>query len=161
MNRWELSETEARRLREFVSAMMLNGHVTAEIAGLRPIDLYVLNLLDLDGRATPSELARRTSLTTGAITKLIDRLARIGLVERTPDEEDRRRVWLTVSDQASSHVGKKADLFAPTAKRMDGLISGYPEDQRAVLLDFLCRATTELRKATEELQQARPRGARQ
>jgi hypothetical protein len=34
-----LSETEARSLREFVTAVVLNGQVTAEAAGLHATDL--------------------------------------------------------------------------------------------------------------------------
>lgn len=155
VNRWELTEAESRMLREFVTAVVLHGHVTAEAAGLHPIDIYVMNLLDLDGESTPGELAKRTALTTGAVTKLVDRLARLGLVRRTPDEHDRRRVKLSIVDRASEEaLGERADVFTPMAKRMDHLISSYPEQHREVLLDFFVRATEQLQGATAELQAA-------
>lgn len=157
LNRWELTETESRSLREFVTAIVLNGQVTAQASGLHPIDLYVLNILDLDGESTPGELAKRTALTTGAVTKLIDRLTRIGLVQRTADENDRRRVRLTIADGAESVVGESANLFAPMAKRMDDLISSFPEDRRAVIFDFFDLAAQELHNAMIELQGNRSR----
>lgn len=156
-NRWRLTEEESRILREFITAMVLNGQITADVAGLRPIDLYVLNLLDLDGESTPGELAKRTALSTGAITKLIDRLARIGLVQRSHDLADRRRVRLTISDKAAENVGEGASLFTPIAKRMDDLISSYGEEHRAVVIDFLIKATRELQDITEELQERKSR----
>lgn len=150
----ELTEEEARQLREYVSAIVLNGQVTAQAAGLYPSDLYVLNLLEIDGQATAGELAERTALTTGAVTKLIDRLVRGGLVERIPDSTDRRRVILRVVEEGVRQtLGEQASLFAPLATRMDRLIGGFPEDQRAILLDFFCRATGEVQEATAELQQ--------
>lgn len=152
-NRWALSASESRILREFITAMVLNAKVTAEASGLRPVDLYVLNLLDIDGRSTPGELAKRTALTTGSVTKLLDRLVRQGLVERTHDTVDRRRIWLTIAEKASENVGEEANLFTPVAKQMDDLISSYTEDHRAVVIDFLVRAADELKVVTDELQQ--------
>lgn len=150
----ELTEEETRRLREYVTAIVLNGQVTAQAAGLHPVDLYVLNLLDLEGGATAGKLAERTALTTGAVTKLIDRLVRVGLVERTADPTDRRRVVLrVVAANAIRALGEQAALFAPLATRMDRLIGSYPEEQRAVLFDFFTHATDELQRVTAELQQ--------
>jgi len=43
-------------------------------------------------RLAPSLLAQRIVCTTGAMTKLVDRLVRTGLVGRAPDPDDRRGV---------------------------------------------------------------------
>lgn len=154
----KLTEAESRRLREFATAMVLNGQVTAETAGLHPIDLYALNLLDLDGQATAGELAQRTALTTGAVTKLIDRLANAGLVERTPDPADRRRVLLSVTGRVTEAIGERAELFASVSHRMDALLTSFPSEQRAVLFEFFTRAAEELQRSTEEIQRQYPRG---
>lgn len=158
INHAALEEDEARVLREFVTALVLNGQVTAEAAGLYATDLYVLNLLDLHAASTPGELARRTALTTGAITKLVDRLERIGLVRREPDPSDRRKVRLSVVDSgADEAIGHQADVFGPMSQRMDELIKSYPPEQRATIFDFFARATGTLRTATAELQENRSR----
>lgn len=150
----KLTCEESRRLREHVTAVVLNGQVTAEAAGLHPIDLYVLNLLDLDGPATAGGLADRTALTTGAVTKLVDRLVRADLVERTADPADRRRVVLRIAPKAATEaLGEDASLFTPLATRMDELITSFTEDQRATLFAFFAHATDQLQQATSELQQ--------
>lgn len=150
----KLTPHEARLLREYVTAMVLNGQITAKAAGLHPIDLYVLNLLDLHGPASAGELAEHTALTTGAVTKLVDRLVRAGLVQRTAHPADRRRVVLRVVDEtATEALGEQASLFTPFARHMDDLIASFTEDQRATLFDFFARATTELHQVTTELQQ--------
>lgn len=154
INRWELTEAESHTLREYIGAMMLNGHVTAEAARLNVVDLYVLNVLDIAGEATAGELGRRTGLTSGAVTKLIDRLERSGLVRRHQDDADRRRVLVRiVSEAADSRLGgASAALFAPVASRLDALIAGFDPEQRNTLLAYFTAATIELTAATLEVQ---------
>lgn len=54
-------------------------------------DLRALNALE-SGPLSPSELAKKLSLTSGSVTTLIDRLAKAGLVRRKPKPTDRRGV---------------------------------------------------------------------
>lgn len=48
------------------------------------------------GKVTAGRLADLTGLTTGAITHILDRLEKRGIVERVRDTEDRRRVFVRV-----------------------------------------------------------------
>ncbi|TCP56152.1 DNA-binding MarR family transcriptional regulator [Tamaricihabitans halophyticus] len=155
VNRWQLSTAEHHTFREFFTAVTLNAQVTADTAGLRPTDLYVLNVLELSGQVTAGEIATRTGLTTGAVTKLVDRLVRAGLVERIPDSTDRRKVLLHIVDQAAEDTlgGASASLFTPVGKRMDDLLSSLPTEHRAAVFDFFRQATGALQAATRELQQ--------
>jgi DNA-binding MarR family transcriptional regulator len=50
-----------------------------------------------------------------ATSAMVDRLARAGLVYRTPDSQDRRRVLLAVTSHAAAMIGK-VDL--QTAQRL-------------------------------------------
>lgn len=87
----------------------------ALVAAVRPFglsfaDFDVLNTLrrrDDPGGTNPSELARSSLVTTGAMTSRLDRLTRSGLIERTPDPTDRRgqRVALTTRGE---HVATQA-----------------------------------------------------
>lgn len=68
------------------------AHV-AERRGLIPSDVYVLLALRRSSRRlNPAELIEELSITSGAVTKRIDRLAALGLVERHRDEADGRGV---------------------------------------------------------------------
>lgn len=51
------------------------------------------------GTASASELARAADLNPGAMTRLIDRLAEKGLVERSADASDRRSVHVALTDE--------------------------------------------------------------
>lgn len=62
--------------------------------GLVFTEFSVLRLLQRapETRLSPSVLAEQIVCTTGAMTKLVDRLQRAGFVEREPDPKDRRGV---------------------------------------------------------------------
>src|SRR5437762_3613220 len=64
----------------------------AERLGLNAPDLRSLELLSVEAGLTPGRLAELTGLTTGAITGVLDRLEKAGLVKREPDAQDRRRI---------------------------------------------------------------------
>src|SRR5437762_11365669 len=59
--------------------------------GLGITDTKTISVLLQEGPMTAGQLGRRLSLTTGAVTNVIDRLERRGMVRRTSDAKDRRR----------------------------------------------------------------------
>jgi DNA-binding MarR family transcriptional regulator len=133
--------------RRYVSAVVLHAQAGARAVGLGASDLYALNVLELGGAMTPGELASRTGLTTGPITRLIDRLEEAGYVRRTADARDRRKVIV-------EPVDRPADLDAalePARRRVAELIASYPPEQRAVLFDYFARATEAFREAASEI----------
>lgn len=78
---------EVRRF--LASGILFNEKVAAEL-GLNGTDLQFLNLLELQGSATPGDLARWSGLTTGGVTVAVDRLEKAGYVKRQPNPKDRR-----------------------------------------------------------------------
>lgn len=60
--------------------------------GINATDGRACDVLDQYGDLTAGDLAEHLGLTTGAVTTLIDRLERVGMVERIRDASDRRRV---------------------------------------------------------------------
>src|SRR3954470_6475303 len=70
------------------------GQTVANVAGISGSDLECLDFLILGGQVTAGRLAEVTGLTTGAITGVVDRLAKAGLVRRERDETDRRKVFI-------------------------------------------------------------------
>lgn len=73
--------------------------------GLHPTDVRALiHLLDAarsDTRATPGWLSEQLRLNSAGTTALVDRLERLGLVRRSRDTADRRRVLLEVEEKAT------------------------------------------------------------
>jgi DNA-binding MarR family transcriptional regulator len=79
-----------------------------ESAGVPPAWFTVLRLLlqAADRRLPMSTLAREVSMTSGGFTKLADRMAREGLIDRRGSSGDRRVVYATLTaagTQLASH----------------------------------------------------------
>ncbi len=69
--------------------------------GLTPSQYNVLRILRGEGRPLPSlEIASRTIQVVPAITGLIDRLEKQGLVTRQRSEQDRRVVYVAITPEA-------------------------------------------------------------
>jgi DNA-binding MarR family transcriptional regulator len=82
--------------------------------GLIPSDVYVLLALRrASHRLNPAELIEELSVTSGAVTKRIDRLASLNLVERHPDEADGRGVKIALTPRGHKLVDDEI-LFADT-----------------------------------------------
>jgi DNA-binding MarR family transcriptional regulator len=73
--------------------------------GLSTADFDVLNTLRRVGDrhgSKPSDLARSSLITTGAMTSRLDRLQRAGLIRRTPDPTDRRGVLVQITPRGDT-----------------------------------------------------------
>ena len=64
--------TEA--VRRQVAWTVLHNQAIADRLGMSATDLHAINLLDLEGPVTAGRLAELMSLTTGAVTGVLDRL---------------------------------------------------------------------------------------
>jgi DNA-binding MarR family transcriptional regulator len=92
--------------------------------------------MDLISRGRPvtaGSLARELHLTTGAITGLVDRLARAGYARRAPDPSDRRRVLVS----ATARERRVGELYGPLNANLRKLIQGYSEKDLALLTEFV------------------------
>ena len=81
-SRAELLAEVARELRGYQSALDAFDEAVAERLGINRTDLRCLDLLSQHKRLTAGALARASGLTTGAVTFVLDRLERRGLVRR-------------------------------------------------------------------------------
>jgi len=107
-----------------------------EWAGLNATDMECLRLLFQKGTATPTELARHTGLTSGATTAMLDRLEKVGLIERRPNPNDRRG---TLIAPEKSSAEKMASWFESARKAQDVLMSTYSENELEIIADVFER----------------------
>ena len=83
------------------------------------------------GRLRLSELSRQLSITTGGVTRLIDRVEASGLLQRVPDPEDRRARFAQITDSGREALLRASDVHLPVLQRhlVDPL---EPADYRAL-----------------------------
>jgi DNA-binding MarR family transcriptional regulator len=111
----------------------------AEALGVGLTDLQCLQFLNRQGPATAGELARRVGRTTGAVTRMIDRLERGGFVRRVPSRTDRRSVRVEPTPEGLRRVLRQYDDIVARGR---ATLASYPDEQVAALLGFI-RASTE------------------
>jgi DNA-binding MarR family transcriptional regulator len=139
--------------RQYLDAVGLQGLASAEAAGLHTSEWYALSLITLEGSLTSGELATRTGLTTGATTRLIDRLERAGYARRAADPTDRRRVTVEPVPDA---LGRIEQVVAPARRHIAEVLARYTPQQRDLLFDYFTHAAPAYRAATEEIRKATP-----
>jgi DNA-binding MarR family transcriptional regulator len=138
--------------RAYLDAVGLHGVAAADAAGLHTSEWHALSLVGRHGPLTAGDLATRTGLTTGATTRLVDRLERAGYVRRTPDPADRRKVLVEAVPEAASRI---ESVVAPARTAIAEVLSRYTPAQRAVLFDYFAHATPAFQTATDHIRSTR------
>ena len=124
-------------LRDLGQAVDLHQQVAADRLGLNRTDLSLLGLLDARGARTPGQIAEASGLTTGAVTGVIDRLEKAGLVRREPDPADRRRVLVRLLGE---RLGRVVEVHQPAHLALHALERGLEPAQRAAVVEYIRRA---------------------
>lgn len=70
------------------------------------LDLLLLLTLHEDRRATPSALAQRLGITRASATSMLDWLEKRNLVVRNHSKEDRRKVYVSLTDEGRAFITK-------------------------------------------------------
>jgi len=91
---------------------------------------------------TAGQLGRRLSLTSGAVTNVIDRLERRGIVQRASDAKDRRKVIVTVNENKLAAADK---VYRSVGKAFERLLATYATAELEFLVRYL-QASIELTK---------------
>lgn len=116
------SEAALVALRRILRATEFSARRLARATGLTPSQLIILNLVDHLGEPTPSELARRTSLTQATVTSLVDKLDDRGFITRRRDEADRRRMPIRITARGKKALAQSPDpLQAQFQKQFQSL----------------------------------------
>ena len=112
--------------------------------GLGEGDFDVLATLRRQGTPyalTPSQLVERTMVTSGAVSKRVDRLSERGLVVRRPRQSERRSVTVALTAKGRRVIDGAMEEHVANEAR---LLAGLDADDRARLGALLGRLATSL-----------------
>ena len=90
---------------------------------------------------TPGELSRSTMVTTGGMTKRLDRLEALGLIRRGPDPTDRRGRLIGLTEDGRALIDRAVEAHLQNEER---LLASLPTPKREHLAALLRELLTAL-----------------
>jgi MarR family transcriptional regulator, organic hydroperoxide resistance regulator len=149
----QFSATELKKRQALMGQMQFLGQMAStETAmfhqaaaakhGLGITDMKTVSVLMQEGSMTAGQIAKRLSLTTGAITSVIDRLESHDLVKRTPDSKDRRKVIVVVNHEK---LTEGENVYQSMGDAFDKILQNYSTAELEFLVQYY-EATIELTK---------------
>ena len=137
---------------ETVSDGIALQEALADRLGLTISDLRAITLLMRKGTVATNELADAAGLTSGAATRMVDRLERAGWVERFMDARDRRRVLVVMKKTRRGEIG---EVYAEMSQSWIGALSDKTEAELETVLEIFDRMRGVARDQAAALRDAR------
>ena len=151
--RAELIGAFDREARRMGSMATLHNHAVAAYVGLHETDQECLDLLDWTGPITAGEIGTHLGLTSGAVTGLLDRLEAGGWVRRERDPQDRRRVYVHVSNDRGDEMWR---LYQPLAEAIEAYRDNLDPRDLRIVVEFLEFANETMAGATRHARSITP-----
>ncbi|MDX1507367.1 MAG: MarR family winged helix-turn-helix transcriptional regulator [Woeseiaceae bacterium] len=104
-------QTALVALRRILRVTEISARRLADQSELTASQLLVLQHLGQVGKALPSAIARTVDLKQATVTVLVNKLEASGLVTRRRDTEDRRRVWVELTEAGQAALNRSPDLL--------------------------------------------------
>lgn len=139
--------------RRLSAAAVLFHEAVGQRLGLSPVDHRALTLIHDHAPLTAGTLAGWTGLTPGAVTGLLDRLERAGLVRRSADPADRRRILIEPITEGGQALD---EVFAELSAAMARFMTKYDDRELATITDYVRNTIDVLHEQTRRLNTASP-----
>ncbi len=122
--------------RELSTTSIFFHQAIANKLGINVTDTRCFELMSRysQGPLTAGDIARHAGLTTGAVTGILDRLEKAGLVERFRDASDRRKVFVRPCLEAMQRVAR---LYQGLAAASLKHASSYSTKELELVKDYL------------------------
>ena len=123
------------------SAVALFQTRSAALRGLTLTDLQAIDMLAREDVVCASDLAEECGLTRGAITGMLNRLERAGVVRRWRDEDDARRLVIRAVQERAGAECRIPQTFQKVA-------ASFSDDDLQSIRRFLRESAEALRRET-------------
>ena len=127
--------------------------IVARRFGVGAAEFKAMDHIQAAGSITPGRLADRMALSSGAVTALIDRLERLGWVQREPHPSDRRSV---IVRKAPARGDAGEQIWASLVERLAKTAGQMTEAEREACVRFLESAAEQLAETATELRGSAP-----
>ncbi|WP_080055824.1 MarR family winged helix-turn-helix transcriptional regulator [Spirosoma aerolatum] len=139
-----------RKLSQLYAYTSIQMHeAVARKAGISGTDHKYLGFLIEKGQMTAGELATLTGLTTGAVTGLIDRFEKKGLVSRRFAPDDRRKVFIAPNTEAI--MALLEPLYRDFRSQSQQLLASFSDEERTIIDTYFTKAIALMNEMIEWL----------
>lgn len=107
----DITNPTLRALRRILRASERGGRRLAAATGMTPSQLLVLQEVDRRVEATPSVIATALQFGQPTVTSIVDRLVAAGYLTRQRGENDRRKVYLRVTEAGHTALTNAPDML--------------------------------------------------
>ena len=114
-------------LRKITQAITLHSRDLSRRYGLTGPQLTILSEIANHQTLSVTELARYISLSQATVTDILNRLEKRGLIERTRDSADRRRVLIRITDQCREILSQAPPPLQETFVEGYGALSEWEQ----------------------------------
>ena len=127
-----------RRIRRMIAERARMVH-----PDLSPVAYSMLMALNDSGPRRASDLVDIFSIDKGAVSRQVGALLDLGLIERSPDPEDRRAAILAITEEGSRRLGTIAEM-----RRREVLerLSGWSDEDLQAVVDVMARYNNALER---------------
>ena len=108
---------------------------------LQPGSYLVLMYLESTGSCRSTAIADAFDMDKGAVSRQVQHLTELGLIERTPDPADGRAALLAVTDEARRRM---ADVHRHRRKYLDERLADWSDEDLRAFVDMLGRYNASL-----------------
>lgn len=116
----------------------------AQTVGLNATDTKCIELISRAGDepVTPGWIGRRTGLSSGAVTHILDRLEKRRYIERVRDAKDRRKIFIRLRPDVFRQLAPK---YEPIGRASLGVADQYSDRE----LELVCRFMEQLSEISQ------------
>jgi DNA-binding MarR family transcriptional regulator len=134
-SRKQLGEQLAVVMQELIASAVLTNERIARSIGLNVVDFQTYGVLLRHGAPmTPGQVSQATELPSSTTTRVLDRLEGRGMIERRPDEHDRRKLWVHALPFRDEQV---VAAYAEIVRQMEEVHAGYTVAELRTVLRYL------------------------
>ncbi|AUJ23887.1 MULTISPECIES: MarR family winged helix-turn-helix transcriptional regulator [Virgibacillus] len=105
--------------------------------GMKTSEFTILETLYHKGKQTVREISESVLIKTGSITYVIDKLEEKGLLQRKHSQEDRRVVYIDITDKGKQLMD---EIFPKHQQVIEELFMDVSDEQKKVVIDVLKKA---------------------
>jgi MarR family 2-MHQ and catechol resistance regulon transcriptional repressor len=102
--------------------------------GIHETEFFVLFALDANGPLTIQEIGSKIDMTSGTMTYVIDKLEKKGYIKRVRCAEDRRRIYIELTDQGLDFW---KEIIVKHMRQMEESFAHMSEEDMLQLIDLM------------------------